>query len=448
MLCVLTIIFSPLPAGSQTTGSISGRITETGTSTSIYNALICAFPFDQTGNLGLCMSDGNGNYLITDLLDAEYYVVASAPDQNYIRAYFDDTLYRAYADTVKVTAGEDTPNIDFELAQGGMISGRVVDGYGEGIEGVFVNSYLDCNRNDLEYTQTDATGAFTIQGLPAGSVYLHAQPSRTNPVSYISEWYGDAALCEDASPVTVAIGTTTADIDFQLEPAGTISGTVLESDGTTPVADMPVYLLSDPCDGPTLHYTFTDDAGEYFIGTLVPGDVYVYVPSEFASEPHLSGKYLRGWFDGVFSCEEAESVLIEATVEASEKNFFLYDSTDSDGDSMPDHWENNYFGDTLRDGSGDFDGDGIVDFDEYLAGYNPDFAGNTLEVSISDDPPLNENESDQSDSNLNSSDSGGGCFISTAACCTSKENDWWLPVFYLIILCLIYGKRMASNLHF
>lgn len=44
---------------------------------------------------------------------------------------------------------------------------------------------------------------------------------------------------------------------------------------------------------------------------------------------------------------------------------------DADGDGMPDPWEIENFGDTSRDGSGDFDGDGISDLAEYRNGSDP-----------------------------------------------------------------------------
>lgn len=136
-------------------------------------------------------------------------------------------------------------------------------------------------------------------------------------------------------------------------------------------------------------------------------------PAQFASS-ELSENYIRAWFDDALSCEEADSVLVETGIDTGETNFFLYDSTDSDGDGMPDQWEINYFRDTSRNGHGDFNGDGTTDFEEYELGYNPCSIGNTDVSGILEDAPAYEVENNESDTNSSGSGSGGGCFISTA----------------------------------
>ena len=46
--------------------------------------------------------------------------------------------------------------------------------------------------------------------------------------------------------------------------------------------------------------------------------------------------------------------------------------TDADHDGMPDDWEIAHFGNiTISDGTGDFDGDGFTDLQEYLNGTDP-----------------------------------------------------------------------------
>jgi len=54
---------------------------------------------------------------------------------------------------------------------------------------------------------------------------------------------------------------------------------------------------------------------------------------------------------------------------------------DSDADGMADDWEITYFGNLSRDGSGDFDGDGLTDLAEFLSGTLPNDPASVLFIS-------------------------------------------------------------------
>ena len=54
--------------------------------------------------------------------------------------------------------------------------------------------------------------------------------------------------------------------------------------------------------------------------------------------------------------------------------------TDTDNDGMPDAWELSFFGTLSRDGRGDFDGDGMSDVAEFLAGTLPNNPGSLLRL--------------------------------------------------------------------
>ncbi len=81
-----------------------------------------------------------------------------------------------------------------------------------------------------------------------------------------------------------------------------------------------------------------------------------------------------------------------------------YGVLDSDNDGMQDDWEVHYFGDTSRDGTGDYDGDGITDVQEYLNGSDPtDSLGSGLIAYY----PLDGNANDQSGNGFDGSLVGG-----------------------------------------
>jgi hypothetical protein len=55
---------------------------------------------------------------------------------------------------------------------------------------------------------------------------------------------------------------------------------------------------------------------------------------------------------------------------------------DADADGLPDAWEQAYFGTLSRDGTGDFDADGLSDRQEFLAGTNPADNASYLKVDF------------------------------------------------------------------
>ena len=57
---------------------------------------------------------------------------------------------------------------------------------------------------------------------------------------------------------------------------------------------------------------------------------------------------------------------------------------DSDADGLPDAWELENFGNLGRDGTGDFDSDGLTDREEYIVGSNPTNAASGFPALVVD----------------------------------------------------------------
>lgn len=374
-LFVLFILLGFSTAHGQTTGSISGHVYESNCTTPINGVEINAYP-TWSDAMYSSVSDVNGEYIIDDLPEGNYYVVVFPDEgQNYVPEYYENIVRSIYntPDIVPVTAGEDIILNDICLDEGATISGTV---YETGSPTTFIT---DASVTALDYDTgvyggdvTDEYGEYEIIGLPAGDYIISVYPYDQN---YVREYYENASSYSDATPVIVSIAGESIDIDFELDPGGSISGIVYESDGTTPITNSQVLVLSSPCYSPGDPYSilgiaYTDSSGEYTVSGLSAGEVYVLAYGTM-SEIEGMPEYIRNWYDDAFSCEEADAVTVTVGTDKDYIDFRLYTYSDSDTDNMPDQWEIVYFGDLSNDGFGDSDNDGISDVDEYTKGAAP-----------------------------------------------------------------------------
>ena len=283
----------------------------------------------------------NATYTITGLPPGSYYLKPLIFFSNHVEEWWaspDSTPECNAAQAITVTAGQNVTDINFQLDPGATISGTVFGSDGvTPITGQDNNVYLvkgDPCDNLVFYSHSvsDANGTYTINQLAAGAYYLMTD-TRDN---YVDEWWASPFgtwKCSGAQGITVTVGQTVTDINFQLDPGATISGTVFGSDGVTPVKSSFIYVNSyygDPC-GSTQHISIcsvSNTNGTYTINKLPEGNIYLAAHGDWYT-------YFLEWYAEPYStmeCSGAQAITVPAAQSVTGKNFQLDSTSSKQGD--------------------------------------------------------------------------------------------------------------------
>jgi len=215
---VSDINFSLDPAGI-----ITGTVKNADSTAAITTAQIGVNAADDSWGTGTDQIDSTGVYTIFNVLQGQYTVEAWAP--GYVREYYEERADWESADEVTVVAGQVAGAIDFTLSQAGIIIGQVCDAQGNPIDGADVHAEPYGEGAGGDHTQSGASGHYTLT-VAAGTYRINA-----GKTLYVTEFYSDTLNREEAAGVAANEGVTTSGVNFFLDPAGLISGTVRDPDG-------------------------------------------------------------------------------------------------------------------------------------------------------------------------------------------------------------------------
>ena len=272
---------------------------------------------------------GDGTYMITALPAGTYYLYAYAWYGNLTPEWWADPASEwdcTSAQQVVVAGGVPVTDKDFQLDLPTTLSGTVTDSVGGTVTSgsVYLYSGDPCGAHSSHGSDSlNADGTYTISNLRSGHYFVFANPSAS---TLAPEWWADPSstpYCAQAEPVTVSDGAAVEDIDFQLDPAAQIFGTVFESDGSTGITGngyVYAYTGADPCG--SLMYVgdgYISSDGTYTIAGLPAGNIYLFaVPG---------GNYLDEWWADPASspsCADAEPVVVATPGETvTGRNFQL-----------------------------------------------------------------------------------------------------------------------------
>jgi hypothetical protein len=180
-------------------GVITGRVVADDGGAGL--AGIVVIVFDATERIiAVSYTDRNGTYTTPGLAPGTYNVLFDT--------YFDNRSNPPYT-SVSVTAGG-TSTANAGLARGGQIAGRVTAAdSGLGLGGVAV--LVSDGDTLVSITATDASGAYTTSGLPAGSYTITFSPLLATDLDV--RGYQSGTLTE---PVTVVVGEITEAVNTSL----------------------------------------------------------------------------------------------------------------------------------------------------------------------------------------------------------------------------------------
>jgi 5-hydroxyisourate hydrolase-like protein (transthyretin family) len=199
-------------------------------------------------------TDADGTYEFKKFVPGSYRLMFSS--SNYKTQYSGGAASLANATTV-VLAGGQTQTIDVSLTHKSMITGRVTDSNGIGIETVVRAATAGCEeKSGCDYAaSTDSSGNYTLYVDP-GTYLISAGGYLGHPWAYYSTGGGSDEE-SDATAVTIAASDLSGyDITFPATPA-TIIGTVTADGVPADSASVTVYAQ----DGTDWSYYNSVDTG-------------------------------------------------------------------------------------------------------------------------------------------------------------------------------------------
>jgi hypothetical protein len=274
----------------------------------------------------------NGTYTIGELSDGAYYYLLTdnMSQSNYVNEWYTGQADPSSPDcglATQVLAG--TTGKNFALDMGASISGTVYQSNGiTPITGLSI--CVAAITGDpcgwfqwMGSAQTNSSnGTYTIWGLPVGDYYLLAD--NMSQSNYVNEWYtGQADPSSPDCGLAIQVATGTTGKNFALDMGASISGTVYQSNGITPITGLSIWVAAiqgDPCGWQQWAGSVQTNSsnGTYTIWGLPVGDYYLHTDNMNQSN------YVDEWYTGQADPSSPDCGLaIQVATGATGINFYL-----------------------------------------------------------------------------------------------------------------------------
>lgn len=290
------------PRGESQTGTarITGRVVAADGGGPLRRVLVRAH--GETLREGrAALTDADGRYALTELPAGRFTI--SASKGSYVDIQYGQRSPWEAGRPVTLRTGETLERVDFVLPRGSVITGRIIDEYGEPMADAMVQvlrrRFAGGRARLLPAGRVGTTndiGQYRVFGLPPGEYFVSASvrsgmfvgPMAPDaPSGYAPTYYPGTTSIAEARRVRVGLGEE-ALADFQLLPVPTVrvSGTVVDSAGR-PLA-MGMARLMPRADATPVVMNLGMSAGrisqgQFTFSGVTPGDYYLV--AQTAGEP-------------------------------------------------------------------------------------------------------------------------------------------------------------------
>src|SRR5262249_32847389 len=196
----------------------------------------------------LATTDRSGVYELSELPAGRYQLTATKG--SFVQLQYGQTRPFEPGKPLEVVDGQTIERVDFGLPRGAVITGRVVDEFGEPMSDVTVwvsrYQFIQGRRQLVpagRFGSTNDIGEYRIYGLPPGQFYLSAALRPNTPfdattttsdrTGYAATYYPGTANPAEAQRLNIELGQVHSGIDVVLAPArlARVAGSVFDADG-------------------------------------------------------------------------------------------------------------------------------------------------------------------------------------------------------------------------
>lgn len=240
----------------------------------------------------LTTTDAQGAYEFKDLPAGRYTI--NANKGSFVGLSFGQTRPLEPGKPLEVLDGQTIEKIDFALPRGSVITGRVLDEYGEPVADVQVSPmqmrFVQGRRRMTPSGRSDSTndiGEFRLFGLAPGQYYISAAlrnmaffgADSDDRSGYAPTYYPGTANPSEAQRIRIELGQSLSDVNIPLVATRTakVTGTVSDSQGR-PVNAGGVMAMprgnGGMFFGPSGNGPIRPD-GTFIVNGLAPGDYFL-----------------------------------------------------------------------------------------------------------------------------------------------------------------------------